>query len=97
MTNEDLLKHPGHEPTVLLADGKFGMLILWPGATGLDCGVQIPGDEDTRVVLVADLERTHSGALRQRGAPENPVAFEPVQAMLAGDWRARGGLLEDWY
>ena len=94
MQNKDVMALPGSDNPVLCADGKLGMLLVYPGAGGL-CAVQVPGEEDLRWIAVADLTASEGGALRQVGAPPMPPAaaqHDLAQTMLALDWACRGGI-----
>lgn len=93
MQNEDVMNLPGDNNPVLCADGKLGMLLIYPGADG-KCGVQVHGEEEHRWIDAADLTAGAGGALRQAGAPEMPPASaqsDMMQMMLAMDWASRGG------
>lgn len=93
MKNEDVAKLPGNNNPVLCADGKLGMLLLYPGADGL-CGVQVHGEEEHRWILAERLSASDGGALRESNAPKLPPATaqaDPVQLMLAMDWAQRDG------
>mgnify|MGYP003454049713 CR=1 FL=1 len=61
MTKEELLKCENNTP-VLLADGKFGVLIRW----GQEAGVQVSGEEDIRWIPVERLADKGGGALIER-------------------------------
>lgn len=92
MQNEDVMNLPGYNNPVLCADGKFGMLLIFPRADGL-CGVQVPGEEEHRWIPAADMTATDSGALRQAGSPRiPPETLDAVQTMLSMDWVSRGGI-----
>ncbi|MFH2081444.1 MAG: hypothetical protein ABIK08_08150, partial [Pseudomonadota bacterium] len=93
MKKEEVMNLPGSDNPVLCADGKLGMLLIYPGEDGL-CGVQVHGEEEHRWISVEDLTATDGGALRQAGAPAMPPATaqsDMVQMMLAMDWASRGG------
>lgn len=93
MQNEEVMNLPGKDNPVLCADGKLGMLLIYPGKDGL-CGVQVHGEEEHRWIAADDLTASDGGALRQSGAPSMPPAsaqHDFVQMMLAMDWAQRGG------
>lgn len=90
MTNEDVMNLPGDNNPVLCADGKLGMLLIYPGADGM-CGVQVHGEEEHRWIAAADLTASAGGALRQAGAPDMPLPGDMAQTLLALDWASRGG------
>ena len=93
MRNEDVMNLPGDNNPVLCADGKLGMLLLYPRIDDL-CGVQVHGEEEHRWISSAHLMASEGGALRENGAPKMPPATaqaDPVQMMLAMDWAMRGG------
>jgi hypothetical protein len=91
MKTEDVMKLPGDNNPVLCTDGKFGMLLIYPGENGL-CGVQVHGEELHRWIASADLTASEGGALRQIRSPQRPpAASDMVQTMLSMDWAARGG------
>ncbi|MHC5779983.1 hypothetical protein [Nostoc sp.] len=48
------------EPPVLLADGKFGLLIRGDEHS---CGIQVPGEEQIRWIPLASIEITGDGAM----------------------------------
>jgi hypothetical protein len=87
MTNEEILDLPGANVPALLADGRMGMLVRYPGPDG-QCGFQVPGEEEIRWVHASDLEASSMGALRQRGAPPSPTQLEPtgLGQLLAANW-----------
>lgn len=96
MNREDVMNLPGSDNPVLCADGKLGMLVLYPSNPGDCCGVQVQGEEEHRWIEAADLTASDGGALRQAGAPKMPPASaqqDIVQTMLAMDWAQRGGPL----
>lgn len=91
MERESILKLPAHEPPVLCADGKMGMLTVFPGNEDR-CGVQVHGELEHRWMTSADLDGSKDGALRQRGAPAMPTKSDDlVQLMLAMHWVELGG------
>lgn len=94
MLNEEVLSLPGDNNPVLCADGKLGMLLVYPTKTDGLCGVQVHGEELHRLIPSSHLSASTRGALRENGAPEMPPASAqecPVQFMLAMDWAGRGG------
>lgn len=96
MERERVLSLPGSDNPVLCADGKLGMLVLYPSQQGDRCGVQVHGEGDHRWIDAADLTASEGGALRQAGAPKMPPAsaqHDLVQMLLAMDWAQRGGPL----
>lgn len=83
----------GSDNPVLCADGKLGMLVIYPGNDGR-CGVQVHGEAEHRWIAVTDLAASEGGALRQAGAPAMPPSIaqqDMSQLLLAVDWAARGG------
>ena len=93
MQNEEVMNLPGKDNPVLCADGKLGMLLIYPRTDGL-CGVQVRGEEEHRWIAAADLTAGEGGALRQAGAPTLPPASaqqDMTQMLLAMDWASRGG------
>ncbi len=86
MTRDEILNFPGHEPPVLCADGKVGLLTVFPG-TSTQCGVQVHGEPEHRWLECGELHLSQHGALRQIGAPETPFGGDMVQEMLALSWR----------
>jgi len=94
MRREEVLKLPGGgEPPVLLKDGMYGLLTVFPGNEDR-CGVQVPGEVSHRWMTSADLEHIHGGALVEVGTPRTyPHAEELVQMVLAADWCRRGDRL----
>lgn len=93
MKTEDVIELPGGNNPVLCADGKLGMLLIYPGADGL-CGVQVHGEEEHRWISAESLSASEGGALREAGAPKMPPAtaqHDPAQMLLAIDWATRGG------
>lgn len=91
MQNEEVMSLPGKDNPVLCADGKFGMLLIYPGKDGM-CGVQVHGEEEHRWIAATDLTTTDGGALRQAGSPQWPPGTgDMVQTMLSMDWASRGG------
>lgn len=92
MQNEEVMNLSGNNNPVLCADGKFGMLLIYPRTDGL-CGVQVHGEEEHRWIAAADLTATDGGALRQAGSPQCPPrTSDMMQAMLSMDWASRGGI-----
>lgn len=66
MDAKDVTELPGNDSPVLCADGKMGMLILYPIHNDL-CGVQVHGEEGIRWISCADLTASSEGALKQKG------------------------------
>lgn len=96
MNKDQVLNLPGKDNPVLCADGKLGMLVIYPGDYSELCGVQVHGEEEHRWVAPGDLTASAGGALRQSGAPKMPPASaqdDMLQMMLAMDWAQRGGPL----
>lgn len=93
MKSEEIVDLPGSDNPVLLADGKMGMLVIYP-ANGELCGVQVHGEENHRWIAAADLSAGSGGAVRQIGAPILPpdsAQDDMAQLLLAMDWASRGG------
>lgn len=97
MNREHVINLPGRDNPVLCADGKLGMLVLYPSQPGeTRCGVQVPGEDEHRWIQAADLTASEGGALRQAGAPKMPPAsaqHDMTQLLLVIDWAQRGGPL----
>lgn len=97
MEREQVMNLPGNDNPVLCADGKLGMLVLYPSQPGeTRCGVQVHGEDEHRWIEAADLTASEGGALRQAGAPKMPPAsaqHDMAQMLLAMDWAQRGGPL----
>lgn len=93
MKTDEVMNLIGRDNPVLCADGKLGMLVVYPRDDGR-CGVQVHGEDEHRWIAVEDLTASKNGALRQVGAPAMPPASaqqDMVQMLLAVDWAARGG------
>lgn len=91
MKREDVMNLPGDKNPVLCADGKFGMLLIYPTVSDF-CGVQVHGEDEHRWISAHDLTATTGGALWEMGAPNRRVTtVDSVQLLLSMDWEARGG------
>lgn len=83
MTRDQLLAL-GKDPPILLRDGSFGLLIrLWPDGGG----VQVPGDEDIRIIPYEQIADIGDGALVQADA--GAAALAVVQAEIRADFATR--------
>lgn len=90
----DIFNLPGKDYPVLLADGKIGMLVVFPsvGGDGL-LGIQVPGEEEHRWVHHDAITANNAGPLHMRQAGANiPNVADPAdpQHLLQLDWNTRG-------
>jgi hypothetical protein len=93
MTRDDFLNLPcGGEPPVRCADGHFGLLILFPGDDGL-CGVQVPGEEHTRMVDCSKFAASEGGALVEQAPILEPdvTLVMIAEILIAAVWADLGG------
>ena len=83
MTVDDLLGMDLHEPPVMLADGRMGMIIGFPHGNVEHALVQVPGEERAREIHPSKLNREGS-ALWEDGAvlPERGMTFREWQKKL---------------
>lgn len=88
MTTDEMLNIPGSNNPVLLKDGRFGMLVIYP-TEETKAGIQVHGEDDLRWIAPEDLTCHGNGALKEKG---EDVVMNPeglVQYMLSVDWESR--------
>ena len=94
MTPEEVRNLHGKDNPVLCKDGKLGQLIHYP-LYDVNCGVQVPGENEARSIPASELHVGEFGALRQVGSPKHPpveCANDGAQLLLAMEWAQLGEL-----